>query len=263
MPRWYQIAVILRNRILNGRFAAGDRIPSEAELVKEFGVSRMTVRQALDRLANEHLIVRQQGIGTMVSQSIRSKPLALTGYLEDLLILFAQTQVVHADLQEVPTPPNVAKILQTPDKTSTRITRVRESDSQTFSFSQSYLPSSIGRLLSAEELRSNLLFEILESRFGIVLSEAFEIIGCGSAEAAVARYLNLEPGSPVLCIELHYFAEISDKIGADANGAPAPRETRPIAVIYFYIRPDMTYQVRLVRVRDSKKMLHGGLSGVL
>src|ERR1051326_2205359 len=98
MPRWYQIAVILRNRILNGRFAAGDRIPSEADLVKEFGVSRMTVRQALDRLANEHLIVRQQGIGTMVTQNIRSKPLALTGYLEDLLILFAQTQVVHVEI---------------------------------------------------------------------------------------------------------------------------------------------------------------------
>jgi GntR family transcriptional regulator len=178
MPRWYQIAVIIRNRIINGTFAPGDRIPSESDLVKEFGVSRMTVRQALERLVDEHLIVRHQGIGTMVTEDLRPKPLALTGYLEDLLTLFAQTQVVHVDVQEVQTPGEVGKILQLSEETCVRITRVRTSNSQMFSFSQSYLPSSIGRLLTPEELYGNLLFEILESRFGIVINEAFEIISC-------------------------------------------------------------------------------------
>jgi GntR family transcriptional regulator len=67
-PLYTQIKDALRERILDGRYAPHDRMPSEAELTASFGVSRITVRQALSHLQNEGLIFRIHGKGTYVSQ---------------------------------------------------------------------------------------------------------------------------------------------------------------------------------------------------
>ena len=64
-PRYQEIADYLRRLISASR--PGDRLPSEAELCERFGVSRMTVRQALQVLANEHLLVRRRGEGTFAA----------------------------------------------------------------------------------------------------------------------------------------------------------------------------------------------------
>jgi GntR family transcriptional regulator len=244
VARWWQIAMVIRNRIFNATYKPSDRIPGEAELVKEFGVSRMTLRQALDHLVDEGLIFRRQGVGTMVSEDLHPRPLALTGYLEDLLILFAQTKVVHVEIKEIPTPPLVQEFLHLGEPKCIQITRIRKSGSQMFSFAQSYLSVTLGSKLSREELSQNLLFEILESRFGLVLKEAFQIISCRRAPSAVAKALELKPGDPVLAIELRYF--VSQQFG----GQPSPEESNPISVSFLDIRPDAhTYRVRLVPIR--------------
>ena|SRR3989442_62519 len=244
VARWWQIAMVMRNRIFNGTYKPSDRIPGEAELIKEFGVSRMTVRQALDHLADEGLIFRRQGVGTMVREDFHPRPLALTGYLEDLLTLFAQTKVVQVEIEKIPTPAEVAEILHLAEPECVRVTRIRKSGSQMFSFAQSYLSATLGSKLSREELSQSLLFEILESKFGIVLKEAFEIISCRPARSVVARALELKPGDPVLAIELRYFAK------QQFAGQPSLDEGNPIAVSFLDIRPDAhTYRVRLVPIR--------------
>src|SRR4051812_40621958 len=84
-PLWFQIAERLRAAIDRGEFAVGERLPSEAELYREFGVSRTTARAALDRLENDGLIVRKSGKGSIVVPSRVDQPLkALTGFGEDM-----------------------------------------------------------------------------------------------------------------------------------------------------------------------------------
>lgn len=84
-PLWFQIAERLRAAIDRGEFAIGDRLPSEADLYREFGVSRTTARAALDRLENDGLIVRKSGKGSIVVPSRVDQPAkALSGFGDDM-----------------------------------------------------------------------------------------------------------------------------------------------------------------------------------
>ena len=64
LPFYHQLYEILHSKIVHGEWQPGDMIPTESELIEQYEVSRMTVRQALDILVNEGLIYRQQGRGT-------------------------------------------------------------------------------------------------------------------------------------------------------------------------------------------------------
>ena len=76
---WSQIAERLRAAVLAGEFRPGDRLPSEADLNREFGVSRTTARAALDRLENDGLIVRKSGKGSIVVPERVDQPLKALG----------------------------------------------------------------------------------------------------------------------------------------------------------------------------------------
>ncbi|WP_431857127.1 GntR family transcriptional regulator [Azospirillum sp.] len=73
VPLYIQVATLLRRRIEDGQFAAGQKMPTLDELEREFQVARVTVRQAIDLLQKEGLVWRQQGKGTFVSQDMREK----------------------------------------------------------------------------------------------------------------------------------------------------------------------------------------------
>src|SRR5215470_4771444 len=68
IPLYYQLENLLRERIMSGVFGAGSRLPTENELIRQYGVSRITVRQALSALAEEGLIERRQGKGTFATE---------------------------------------------------------------------------------------------------------------------------------------------------------------------------------------------------
>jgi GntR family transcriptional regulator len=67
IPLYIQVATLLRNRIADGHFRAGQKMPTQEELEEEFGVARVTVRQAVELLEKEGLVHRQQGRGTFVT----------------------------------------------------------------------------------------------------------------------------------------------------------------------------------------------------
>ena len=94
VPLYYQLAGVLQVQVRKGRYAAGDRIPTEAELVGEYGVSRITVRQALASLEQEGLVRREVGRGTFVNEH---RPfvgeLKVEGSLDDLISVGLYTSV--------------------------------------------------------------------------------------------------------------------------------------------------------------------------
>ena len=69
IPLYYQLENVLREKITSGTFTGGERLPTEIELIEQYGVSRITVRQALSALAEEGLIDRKQGRGTFVIEA--------------------------------------------------------------------------------------------------------------------------------------------------------------------------------------------------
>src|SRR5512146_2919459 len=104
MPYYHQLAAILRERINNGEFRAGERVPSEEALCQMFSVSRATVRQALAGLESDGLIRREQGRGSFVMPPSKGvAELKMTCLLEDLIALgipaenkVSEVGVVHA-----------------------------------------------------------------------------------------------------------------------------------------------------------------------
>src|SRR5579863_1888906 len=68
MPLYHQLKQIVRSEIERGMYKPGDRLPSEPELIQRYGVSRITVRQALTELENEGVVVRRHGKGTYVAE---------------------------------------------------------------------------------------------------------------------------------------------------------------------------------------------------
>ena len=85
LPKYAQIVATLRSDIEANRISVGSVLPSEADFARQFGVSRMTVRQAHTVLAQQGLIERRQGVGTVVvNNTIRRSIGSLTGFAEDV-----------------------------------------------------------------------------------------------------------------------------------------------------------------------------------
>ncbi len=80
-----QVENYLRSSIINGQWSAGDMLPSERDLLSEFNVSRSTLREALNSLANEGLVRRKQGSGTYVADLAQSGSIAITGSATNLM----------------------------------------------------------------------------------------------------------------------------------------------------------------------------------
>ena len=94
VPLYYQLAGILREHIVSGKYHAGDRLPTEEALSKDYDVSRITIRQALGDLEKEGFIKREAGRGTFVADRRRfSNTFRMEGSLEDLISMGLSTTV--------------------------------------------------------------------------------------------------------------------------------------------------------------------------
>ena len=164
-----QVADVLRRQVLQGAFADG-LLPAEASLAQGFGASRNAIRDALAILAAEGLVVRVQGVGTMVAT--RKYPHAL-----DRLLGLAETLREHGEVvNEVRTaglivpPPAVAARLRLPGGPAATsvvyIERLRRLNGLPFSLDLTYLAADIGAPLLAGDLAHRDIFALIEARPG-------------------------------------------------------------------------------------------------
>lgn len=178
----------------------GDRLPTEDELIRQFAVSRITVRHAVQNLVARGLIVTEQGRGTFVARARIEQPLtALTGFVEDMeaIGLGASARVVTSERRTVDR--ETAEALGQPVGSAARfIERVRLAEGRPVSFDQTWLPEEIGARVAAEDLSEEPIFKLLEERFGIPLIEATYRLEATTADTDLAARLETEPGASVL-----------------------------------------------------------------
>ena len=200
-PAYQRVATELRGEIDDGRWKAGDRIPTEVELSARFSVSRNTVRQALDLLHSMNLVTRQQGRGTFVATHGLSH---VIGELKSLTEVMRERGFVPGteglDLVVDHRPPfDAAEHLMS--SSIWRVDRLRTADGRPFCNMSSWLPDAIGRRLSVERLAEDgSLYRVLRDDLGILLSEATEIIRAEAATAPEASVLGIRRGAPVIVI---------------------------------------------------------------
>lgn len=115
---WHQIETVLRHEIETGVQAAGEKLPTEPELMRRFGVSRATIRQALGRLEQQGLVRAEQGRGTFVRRGVLNYPISRRPRFSKILIeqgFDPGGEVLAEDV--IPAPPAVASVLKVPEGT--------------------------------------------------------------------------------------------------------------------------------------------------
>ncbi|GAA4336175.1 GntR family transcriptional regulator [Variovorax defluvii] len=193
----------LRARILDGELAPGAKLPSEAELTVEHGVSRITVRQALAALQTEGLIVKLHGKGAFVSHPRAAQSLnRLQGLNEAMLPEQHAVSSKRLAWREVKAPPAVARQLQLPaGETVYHLQTLRYLDRAPLSLNSSYLPRFLGERLARVDFSQRDLIDVFEREGGLEIGEAELEIGAGLAKPQEARLLQLAAGAPVLQVE--------------------------------------------------------------
>jgi GntR family transcriptional regulator len=239
-PLYHQIYLILRDKIRDEVYADGAALPSEQQLMAQYGVSRITAKRALDELAADGLVVRARGRGTRVRFSPPAPPIraSVEGLLENLLTMGLKTEVVLLDFDYVPATPEVAAALEcAAGKTVQRAVRVRRIKGEPFSHLTTHVPEAIGRTYSRSDLASKPLLSLLE-RMGVEVSRAEQTISAKLADAQVATHLGVDIGSALLKIS---------RVVRDQSG-------RPVEFITGLYRPDRyQYTMQLSRIQDQAR----------
>jgi GntR family transcriptional regulator len=204
IPYYAQVKEALKELLESQLLASGDQIPGEAELCQAFGVSRTVIRQALDELEYEGLIVREQGKGTFVAEPKISGGLAqrLTGWYQDMVAqgYSPVSKVLKQEL--VPANPKVAASLHVEvDAPVIEITRLRFVQGEPIVLVTTYLPAKLCSQVLQADLSSQSLYAFLESHCGLVLARGHRTLEAALASEHEARLLQVRIGAPLIRLE--------------------------------------------------------------
>jgi GntR family transcriptional regulator len=197
IPRYLQLADLIRQRIARGTWAREHKLPSLDELTGEFGVARVTVRQAIDVLAREGLVSAQQGRGTFVTGAPRrERVISVVTTLDELARVYEDTQpqIVNIDESISSAPLDMAE--GTPASGYAFMRRVHYRESRPYCVISIYLDEHIFRR-APEEFRSKTVIPLLTSMKGVIIHSAHQVLTIGSADVEVARLLDLPMNAPV------------------------------------------------------------------
>jgi GntR family transcriptional regulator len=203
VPLYFQIEKDLASQIANGTLAPGAQLPSEDELIAKYGVSRTTVRRAIQELARLELIEIRRGKGTFVlAQKITQEFTGLTGFVEDMVAVGKHPSAKLLEKNEVNASEEVARQLRLPIGTRVlRILRVRIADGAPVSLDETYLPMDLGQKVADDDLEIYPIFSLLEGKYETPLLEADYRLEAISADPFVAESLGIEPNAAVMLIE--------------------------------------------------------------
>lgn len=200
IPLYYQLMQLFRQQIEDGNYQAGDAFPSENELCIRYGVSRPTVRQAINELVNEGLLHRIKGKGTFVSipkieQDFMQK---LVSFSEEMRQkgLKARTQVLNLSI--MPASKTVAAHLALAiDEPVFCLERLRFINEEPIVVVTTYVPQKNCPSLDQYDLTNNSLYDTLERFFGLRICRARRILEVETATEEDAGLLDIEEGSPI------------------------------------------------------------------
>ena len=192
------------------RLGVGTAIPSERQLSADLGVSRLTLRAALDDLAREGYLVRRRGSGTYIQQPKIAQELTMTSFSEDMrrrgMVPGSRTLSLARELAGA----RLGRALQvSPGDRILVIKRLRLADGETMAIETLHLPEALVPGLEAKDLDNGSVYELLAERYGIHISEGTQAI-----EPTVTN----EEESKALGVPLHSPAFLFERTSRDLEG---------------------------------------------
>lgn len=203
LPLYYQVAEDLKAKISQGVWAPGSQLPNERELCGLYRVSQITVRHALQMLAEEGLVVRTQGSGTFVRATTLMEGLrGLSSFTEEMQALGVKAGGTVLRKRVVRASPEQAGPLHLQEGAELfELYRLRTADAEPLGLQASYLPLERFPGIDQQEFENVSLYELLGREYGVRLFEAIETFRLGAVTPAEARLLKVKPGSAAFVVE--------------------------------------------------------------
>lgn len=200
VPLYFQVAEQLEQAILDGSLGAGEKISNEVALAQELGLSRPTMRQAIQVLVDKGLLVRKRGVGTQVVHGKVHRSLEMTSLFDDLTKAGQRvgTQVLSLSKIEPDVATTAALQLSRGDLVW-RLERLRSVGGEPLAHMLNFLPASLADLESVDFTNVG-LYEALR-RSGVVMRVAQQRICARRAEPLEAKLLGEKRGAPLLTME--------------------------------------------------------------
>lgn len=197
IPRYVQLADLFRTRVEKGHWGAGAVVPSIEQLMAEFDVARVTVRQAIAILADEGLLSPQRGRGTFVTGKAESRRrLRVETTLSDLVAMYRGDEPDHATLAEAVASPRLLEKdgLAAPKYFFMR--RVHSRQGERYCVISIYIDYRVFRRAPAR-FRRELALPVLTSLTDLTIASARQTLTISSAEVETARLLDIAVNAPV------------------------------------------------------------------
>jgi GntR family transcriptional regulator len=205
LPRYFQLANILRERISQGELTPLQPIPSERQLEEIYSVSRSTIRQAIELLVRQGFLYREHGKGTFVSPQKLQKGISeLTSFSEDMKRRGIVPGQKVLEMGFVKPSENVLRHLELPAGQTEvmRIERLRLGDGVPIGLQTSYYVLPEGQTVTMEDLDEyGSMYRMLQEKFHLIPTEADETLEVALATPREASLLLIKPGSPLLLSE--------------------------------------------------------------
>jgi len=230
IPLYFQIAQRIERAILNGNLPAGARLENEVSLAERLGLSRPTIRRAIQDLVDKGLLVRRRGIGTQVVHGQVTRGVELTSLYEDLSRNGQKPSTKILEYKTVKADGKIAEKLGIETGSDVLyMRRLRFADNVAVSIMENWLPNDFLDI-SEIELSEHGLYQILRSR-GVTIRVAKQRIGARKASQRESTDLEIEKQSSLLSM---------DRTAYDNSG-------RAVEFGHHCYRPDLySFEVTLV-----------------
>ena len=196
-PKYAQIADALRRRIARGVWREESQLPTNDALAEEFGVSRVTIRQAVEILTREGLVEPRQGRGTfVVGQPRDDRWLSVETSLAALSAMYRDSKPEILNITESEAHPPLVPADGVPAERYTYMRRVHFRNDEPYCVISIYLDEAIFRT-DPERFRSSVVIPILVALDHPRIASARQTLTIGSADLDVARHLRIPLNSPV------------------------------------------------------------------
>jgi GntR family transcriptional regulator len=180
----------------------GQAIPSERRLCEQLGVSRLTLRAALDDLVREGHLTRRHGSGTYVSRPKIAQPLTLTSFSEDMRRRGMVPGGRTLELRVVQAGARLGRRLQlSPEALVVRVKRLRLADGEPMALEVLHVPAALVPGLTQADLENRSFYELMEERYGVVISSATQTIEPTVTSAEESEALGVPLHSPAFLFE--------------------------------------------------------------
>lgn len=203
VPLYYQLTQFLRERIRSGALAEAECLPTEMTFVQTLGISRSTVRQALDDLVNEGYLTREKGRGTFVCHPQNDEGFfqKLDSFNQEMQRkgLVPGTEVLSAG-RVLGRPDINGRLKLAADAPLFHLNRLRLADAEPVAFLETWLPYALLPGIEQVDFKTQSLYQVLETQYGLQVARAVRRIEAVAAKTREAGLLSIKPGAPVCLV---------------------------------------------------------------